>query len=68
MYLEMYTNGLDYQIKWPEFKPGTSIFIPVVDTKSAVAAIKRESERLEFEFVHKVVVEDGIMGIRVWRL
>lgn len=68
IYQKVFTNGLDYQIKWPEFKPGASIFIPAVDTKSALAAIKRESDRLEFEFVHKIVVEDGIMGIRIWRL
>ena len=68
IYLEVLTNGVDYQIKWPDFQPGTSIFIPAVDTKSAIAAIKRESDRLEFEFVHKIVVEDGIMGIRIWRL
>jgi hypothetical protein len=62
------TNGVDYQIKWPEFQPGTSIFIPAVNTDAAIVAITKESERLEFEFAHKVVVEDGIMGIRVWRL
>lgn len=68
IYHEVLTNGVDYQIKWTDFKPGTSFFIPAVDTKSAIAAIKRESDRLEFEFVHKVVVEDGIMGVRIWRL
>ena len=64
----MLTNGVDYQIKWAEFTPGSSIFIPVIDTESALIALKKESERLEFEFVHKVVVEDGVQGIRVWRL
>ena len=44
------------------------MFIPAIDLDSAIAALKKESERLEFEFVHKVVVEDGIQGIRVWRL
>ena len=68
IYHEVLTNGVDYQIKWPDFKPGTSFFIPAVDTKSAIAAIKRESDRLEFEFVHKIVIEDGVQGIRVWRL
>jgi len=62
------TNGVDYQIVWEEFVPGTSIFIPAIDTKAAIAAIKREAERLEFEFVHKVVIEDGVRGVRVWRL
>lgn len=64
----MFTNGVDYQIKWPEFKPGTSMFIPAINTKAAIEAITKESKRLEFEFVHKIVVEDGVQGIRVWRL
>ena len=68
MYLDMFTNGVDYQILWSEFKPGSSIFLPAVDTKAAIAAITKESERLEFQFIHKIVVEDGIKGIRVWRL
>ena len=62
------SNGVDYQIRWAEFQPGSSMFIPAIDIDSAVAAIKKESERLEFEFVYKVVVEDDIQGIRVWRL
>ncbi len=68
MYLEVLTNGVDYRIMWAEFKPGSSMFIPAVDTKSAIAALTRESKRLEFEFVHKIVIEDGVQGIRVWRL
>ena len=64
----MLTNGTDYQIDWPDFKPGSSIFIPAVDIESAVNAIKREAKRLEFQFIHKIVVEDGIKGVRVWRL
>ena len=68
MYLDMFTNGVDYQILWSEFQPGASIFIPAVDTKAAITAITKESKRLEFQFIHKIVVEDGIKGIRVWRL
>ena len=64
----MITNGLEYQIRWEDFTPGASFFIPAIDTKAAVAAMKKEATRLEFEFIHKVVIEDGIRGIRVWRL
>jgi hypothetical protein len=64
----MLTNGVDYQIDWPAFKPGSSIFIPAIDTEAAIIAIKKESERLEFEYVHKIVIEEGIKGVRVWRL
>jgi len=64
----MLTNGVDYQIMWPDFKPGTSIFIPAIDVKSAVKALEKESKRLEFEFAHKIVVENGVKGVRAWRL
>jgi|TARA_R100000687_G_C6329714_1_gene109030 hypothetical protein len=64
----MLTNGVDYQIMWPDFKPGSSIFIPAIDVKAAVKALKKESERLEFKFVHKIVVENGVKGVRAWRL
>tara|TARA_R110001583_G_scaffold73044_3_gene203773 strand:+ start:57 stop:251 length:195 start_codon:yes stop_codon:yes gene_type:complete len=64
----MLTNGTDYQIDWPSFEIGTSIFLPAVDTKAALAAIDKESKRLEFDYVHKIVIEDGVQGIRVWRL
>ena len=64
----MLSNGVDYQIIWPEFKPGSSIFIPAIDIKATLDDIKKESKRLDFQFVHKIVVEDGIKGIRVWRL
>lgn len=64
----MLTNGTDYEIDWPSFKPGSSIFIPAIDTKAAIEDIKREAARLEFEYVHKIVVEDGVKGVRIWRL
>jgi hypothetical protein len=52
----VFTNGVNYQIDWPTFVPGSSIFIPAIDTESAIKAIQKESERLEFQFVHKVVI------------
>lgn len=64
----MLSNGTDYEIDWPKFQPGSSIFIPAIDTDDAIDAMTKESKRLEFEFVYKVVVEDGVKGIRVWRL
>lgn len=64
----MITNGVDFQVAWQDFLPGTSIFIPAIDTKSAIADIKAESKRLDFEFIHKITVEDGVKGVRVWRL
>lgn len=64
----MLSNGLSYHIQWEEFKPGASIFIPAIDVKDLIAVMTKESERLDFQFVHKIVVEDGVKGVRFWRL
>ena len=43
-------------------------FIKYVYPESALKAIQKESDLLEFKYVHKVVIEEGVQGIRVWRL
>jgi hypothetical protein len=49
----MLTNGTDYQIDWPKFVPGTSIFIPAVDIEAAKRAIEKESKRYSLSMLLK---------------
>jgi len=57
-----------YQINWRKFYKGRSIFIPCIDTKAARREVARVMRRLKVETVDKVVVEDGIKGLRIWRI
>lgn len=60
--------GVAYQINWKKFKRGTSFFVPCLDTDQALEEIERITKRLRYEVVTKIVVEDGVRGVRTWRV
>ena len=64
----MRVQGIPYQINWKAFKPGTSFFIPCLNTKAAEEEISFIVARLQMTVVIKVVIEDGVQGVRVWRV
>jgi len=64
----MLIETVAYKIEWKKFRKGYSFFVPCIDTAAARAEIGRIMKRLRMEVVTKVVVEDGIKGLRVWRL
>jgi hypothetical protein len=64
----MKIENVAYQINWKKFKRGYSFFIPCLDTKTSRKDIERELKRLKYKVVTKVVIEDGVRGVRVWRV
>ena len=64
----MKIENVRYEIEWRRFHKGYSFFIPCVDTVEARDVIKRVTDRLRIDIVTKVVVIDGIKGLRVWRV
>jgi len=59
---------VSYQINWKTFKAGWSFFIPCLHPPTARQELLKETKRLKFKVVIKVVLEDGVQGIRVWRV
>jgi hypothetical protein len=59
---------VSYQIEWKKFRKGYSFFVPCIDEKAAREELNRVAKRLKFEIVTKVVLLDGIKGLRVWRV
>lgn len=57
-----------YQIEWKKFRKGYSFFVPCIDEKAAREELNRVAKRLKFEIVTKVILLDGIKGLRVWRV
>jgi hypothetical protein len=50
---------------WASMEVGDSFFVPgTISTSAATAA----SKRLGFGFVRRSVVENGVAGIRFWRV
>jgi len=64
----MRVEKVTYQINWASFKAGYSFFIPCLNPKKSRRNILQVVHRLQYKIVTKVVIEDGIRGVRVWRL
>lgn len=64
----MNIEGVEYTINWELFKRGSSFFVPCIDTVRGKRNIKEVMIRLNYTTVTKVVVEEGIKGLRVWRI
>ena len=63
----MQIETVSYQLEWKKFRKGYSFFVPCIDDKAAREELNRVAKRLKFDIVTKVVLLDGIKGLRVWR-
>jgi hypothetical protein len=63
----MKIETVSYQIEWKKFRKGYSFFVPCIDEKAAREELNRVAKRLKMDIVTKVVLLDGIKGLRVWR-
>lgn len=61
-------EDIEYDIVWPKFQEGTSFFIPCNNPLAALKIIKGELKSKKFSYVSKVRVEEGVKGVRVWRV
>ena len=64
----MQIEKVDYQINWKKIKKGWSFFIPCLEPVSAKKVLLAETKRLKYKVVTKVTIEDGVRGIRIWRV
>ncbi len=64
----MQIEKVEYQINWKKFKKGWSFFIPCLDAAEVKKLLVAETKRLNYKVITKVSIEDGVRGIRVWRV
>jgi hypothetical protein len=64
----MQVEKVRYSVDWGEFKVGRSIFIPCLSPQTALEEVTPVLKRLKYKTVHKVCIEDGVQGIRIWRV
>jgi len=55
-------------VEWPKFQPGTSFFVPCIDRQQMRRFILDEADRIRVLVRCKAVIENGVYGLRVWRL
>jgi hypothetical protein len=61
-------HGISFEIDWSRFKPGRTFFIPCLDLEDAKKQVARVAKRLRYSVEMKGVIENGVQGLRVWRL
>lgn len=64
----MRVEKVAYEINWKGFKVGYSFFIPCLNPTKARKEILPVVRRLRYKVVTKVVIEEGVRGLRVWRV
>jgi hypothetical protein len=64
----MRINGIDYNVDWTKFRIGWSFFVPCLRLRESERTVIEIAKRLGFKVVTKPVIEDGIKGLRVWRV
>lgn len=64
----MRVEGVTYDIDWLAFQKGTSFTLPCLDCAKARAEVQRIADQMQITIHTKVVIEEGIRGLRVWRL
>jgi hypothetical protein len=64
----MIIDGITYQLSWQDFSVGSSFFVPCLNDKAARKLIEFKMSRLGYAVIVKLVIEDGIRGLRVWRI
>ncbi|NDG31714.1 hypothetical protein EB118_16795 [bacterium] len=64
----MLIHNINYNVNWRKFIKGSSFFIPCLDCTAAKNVIRKETKRLQYKVLMKIVIEEGIQGIRVWRI
>ena len=64
----MLINNLSYDVDWRRFKVGASFFVPCLRIEEGREQVKKVTRRLGFRVLVKPVIEEGIKGLRVWRV
>lgn len=64
----MVVDGITYNVNWRKFAVGASFFIPCIHAQEAREDVRKLTRRLGFRVAIKLVIEDGIRGLRIWRV
>ena len=64
----MKVEAVNYEVDWKKFERGSAIFIPCLNPEKAYRQIRRTTDTLRFRILAKLVVVEGVQGLRVWRI
>jgi len=60
-------DGVRVVVKWDNLVVGSSMFIPCVNTEEAMRQAAKILVEKDYKTEARVVIENEILGIRIWR-
>lgn len=67
MVAKILNEGVPVHIEWHLLTPGSSFFIPALNTDQLSKDVRKVAARKGIKLIDKVCVENGMYGIRFWR-
>lgn len=64
----MKVSGVNYDVDWRKFRKGSSMFFPCLDPAMARKEVAEVTRRLGFDITTRTEINDGVKGLRVWRV
>jgi hypothetical protein len=64
----MEIETVQYRIDWTKFRFGSSFFVPCINHYVARNTIEAFFRRYKIKVVTKLIINEGIKGLRVWRV
>ena len=65
---DLHPDGIRIVVDWATMSVGSSVFVPCINTQAASKQIKSVFAESGWEHQIKVTIEDGKLGVRVWRM
>ena len=60
-------DGVRIIVKWDDMVAGSSVFIPCINTQEAMRQSAKILINKDYKTEARVVIENKILGIRIWR-
>lgn len=64
----MQIETVSYTVNWRKLHKGYSFFVPCINHRAAKRTLNEAARRLGMEFAYKLVIVNGVKGLRVWRV
>jgi hypothetical protein len=61
-------DGVRIVVDWDKFVPGSSLFIPCINTGKALEHVMQAGKLDKGNLEKRVSVENGKYGVRIWRM
>ena len=66
--MRILNEGVPVHIEWHLLKPGTSFFIPAIQTEELARSVRKAASKKGIQLAFKVCVDNGMYGVRFWRI